>query len=171
MAGKRETSGNETGNEIVSTVSALIFIGEIEDSRKRRNEARRKRTVLFGHCSFPIERGWQKNVAQRKEPMGWEQRRGRSYYYRKVREGGHVRSKYVGTGLVGQICAGDDDDKRRDRQAMRAADRATRQGEAVIDRQLGAAESALTGMTHATLFAAGYRNHKGQWRKKRREKE
>lgn len=103
--------------------------------------------------------------------MGWEQRRGHSYYYRKVREGGHVRSEYVGGGIVAQICAGDDDDKRRDRQATRAADRATWQGEAEIDRQLGAAESALAAMTHATLFAAGYHNHKGQWRKRRREQE
>jgi hypothetical protein len=65
--------------------------------------------------------------------MAWEQRRGQFYYYRKVREGWRVRSKYVGSGIVAQICAGDDDDKRRDRAAKRAADRATRQGEAGID--------------------------------------
>ena len=103
--------------------------------------------------------------------MGREQRRGRFYYYRKVREGGRVRSEYAGSGLLAQLCAEDDNDKRRDRQAVRAAYRATRQAEAEIDRQLGAAESALTGMTHATLFAAGYHNHKGQWRKRRREQE
>jgi hypothetical protein len=103
--------------------------------------------------------------------MGWELRRGRPYYYRKVRKGGRVRSKYVGSGLVAQICAGDDDDKRRDLAVKRAADRATRQGEAAIERQLGAVESALSSMTHATLFAAGYHKHKGQWRKRRREKE
>ena len=102
--------------------------------------------------------------------MGWEQRRGRSYYYRKVREGGRVRSEYVGSGIVAQICAGDDEDKRRDRAAKRAADHATRQAEAEIDQQLADAESALTAMTHATLYAAGCHRHKGQWRKKRREK-
>ena len=103
--------------------------------------------------------------------MGWEQRRGRSYYYRKVRERGRVRSKYVGSGIVAQLCAGDDEDKRRDRLAMRAADHATRQGETEIDRQLRATELAIAAMTHATLFAAGYHKHKGQWRKRRREKE
>jgi hypothetical protein len=102
--------------------------------------------------------------------MGWEQRRGRSYYYRKVREGGRVRSKYVGSGLVAQICAGDDGNKRRDRAAKHAADRATRQAEAAIDRQLASVESAIAAMTHATLFAAGYHKHKGQWRKRRRER-
>jgi hypothetical protein len=66
--------------------------------------------------------------------MGWEQRRGRSYYYRKVRVRGRVRSKYVGSGIVAQLCAGDDEDKRRDRLAMRAADHATRQGETEIVR-------------------------------------
>jgi len=102
--------------------------------------------------------------------MGWEQRRGRSYYYRKVREGGRVRSEYVGSGIVAQICAGHDEDKRRDRQARQAADHATRQAEAVIDRQLRDAESALVAITRATLLSAGYHMHKGQWRKKRRAK-
>jgi hypothetical protein len=102
--------------------------------------------------------------------MGWEQRRGRSYYYRKVREGGRVRSEYVGSGIVAQICAGDDDDRRRDRQAKGAADHATRQAEAEIDRQLADVESALALMTHATLYAAGCHRHNGQWRKKRHAK-
>ena len=102
--------------------------------------------------------------------MGWEQRHGRSYYYRKVREGGRVRSEYVGSGIVAQICAGDDEDKRRDRAAKRAADLATRQGEAEIDRQLADVGSALAVMTDATLYAAGFHKHKGQWRKKRNEK-
>ena len=102
--------------------------------------------------------------------MGWEQRCGRSYYYRKVREGGRVRSKYVGSGIVAQICAGDDNDKRRDQAAKRATDYATRQAEAEIDRQLADVESVLATMTHAMLSVAGYHKHKGQWRKKRHEK-
>ena len=102
--------------------------------------------------------------------MSWEQRRGRSYYYRKVREGGRVRSKYVGNGIVAQICARDDDAKRRDRATQRAADRAVRHAEAQVDRQLAGVESAIAAMTHATLFAAGYHQHKGQWRKRRHEK-
>ncbi len=102
--------------------------------------------------------------------MAWEQRRGHAYYYRKTREGGRVRSEYVGSGIVAQICAGGDDDKRRDRAAKRAADRATRQAEAEIDRQLADAESTLAALTHATLYAAGCHRHNGQWRKKRHAK-
>ena len=101
--------------------------------------------------------------------MSWEQRRGRSYFYRKVREGGRVRSKYIGRGIVAQICAADDEDKRRDRLAKGAADRATRYAEAEIDRHVAEVELALAGMTYATLSAAGYHEHKGQWRKKRHE--
>ena len=101
--------------------------------------------------------------------MGWEQRNGRSYYYRKVREGGRVRSEYNGSGMLAQICAADDEAKRREQAAERAADHATRQAEAEIDRQLADAESALAALTDATLFAAGYHKHKGQWRKKRHE--
>ncbi len=102
--------------------------------------------------------------------MGWEQRRGRSYYYRKVREGGRIRSQYVGTGTLAQLCAELDGCGRQKRAAKCAAERDTRQAEAEVDRQLGAAESVLTGMTHATLFAAGFHNYKSQWRKRRHEK-
>ena len=102
--------------------------------------------------------------------MGWEQRRGRSYYYRKVRVGGRVRSEYVGSGMLGELCASGDDAKRQNRAARRAADHATRQAEARIDRQLADVESALTAMTHAALVAAGCHRHNGQWRKKRHAK-
>ena len=97
--------------------------------------------------------------------MGWEQKRGRWYYYRKRRVGGKVRSEYVGSGAVAQLCAELDECGRRERAAQRAADQATQQAEAVIDRQLADAESALREMTHATLVAAGCHRHKGQWRK------
>jgi hypothetical protein len=102
--------------------------------------------------------------------MGWEQRNGRSYYYRKVREDGRVHSEYMGSGLLAQMSAGEDNDKRRERNARQAAERDNRQTEAKIDRQLADVESALATMIHATLSAAGYHKHKGQWRKKRSEK-
>jgi hypothetical protein len=101
--------------------------------------------------------------------MSWEQRRGRYYYYRKVREGERVRSNYMGAGIVAQICNDYDAANRRDRAAQRAADRAARHAEAQIDRQLAGVELAIATMTNAALFAAGYHKHKGQWRKKRHE--
>lgn len=102
--------------------------------------------------------------------MGWEQRRGRSYYYRKVREGGRVRSEYMGGGTYAQRCAEIDGSDRQERAAKRAVERATRQAEATVDRQLADAESALSAMTHAALVAAGCHQHKGQWRRRRCER-
>lgn len=101
--------------------------------------------------------------------MAWEQRRGRSYYYRKLRTGRRVRSQYVGAELRAQMAAAADEDQRRHRAAQRAADRTARQAEAQIDRQLASVESAIAAMTHAALLAAGYHKHRGQWRKKRYE--
>jgi hypothetical protein len=75
----------------------------------------------------------------------------------------------MGTGLLAQMSAEADKDKRRERAAKCAADHTMRQAEAVMDRQLADAESALTAITHATLVAAGFHKHKGQWRKKRHE--
>ena len=86
-----------------------------------------------------------------------------------MRVGERVRSKYLGAGIVAQICAGDDDDRRQKRSAQRAANQADRQAEAQIDQQLAGVESAIAAMTHAALFAAGLHKHKGQWRKKRHE--
>lgn len=101
--------------------------------------------------------------------MAWEQRRGRPYYYRKVRQGERVYSKYVGAGLLAQLAAKEDDDQRRHRAAQRAADHAAHQVEAQIDQQLTAVESVIAALTRAALFAAGYHQHKGQWRMKRHE--
>ena len=37
--------------------------------------------------------------------MGWETRKGRRYYYQKVRIGGKVSSRYIGTGVLAELLA------------------------------------------------------------------
>lgn len=101
--------------------------------------------------------------------MGWEQRRGRSYYYRKVREGGRIRSQYMGSGTVAQLSAELDGCERQEREQKRCEQRKMRDEERQIDRQLTDAETKITTITNATLRAAGYHQHKGQWRKRRLE--
>lgn len=102
--------------------------------------------------------------------MGWEIRNGRAYYYRKAREGGRVRSKYVGGGIVGQMYSEIDQEEQQERTALCDAQRATRQAEAEIEQQLKLMEAALGTIIEAALYASGYHKHKGQWRKKRHEK-
>ena len=102
--------------------------------------------------------------------MGWERRGGRSYYYRKERRGRRVRSKYVGSGVLGQICAANDRDEKQSRITQRAAIRAMREAEEAIDQHLSAEERVVKAITDGMLYAAGYRKHKGQWRKQRHEK-
>jgi hypothetical protein len=44
--------------------------------------------------------------------MGWEIRNGKRVYYRKVREGGRVRSVYCGAGERGRQAAREDSERR-----------------------------------------------------------
>jgi hypothetical protein len=96
--------------------------------------------------------------------MAWEQRNNRRYYYRKRRDGQRVISEYVGSGASA-----------RDAAALRAlayeARRARRHRWAAIcavDDQVDRACDLIQALAHGTLLVAGYRMHKGQWRKSRR---
>jgi hypothetical protein len=101
--------------------------------------------------------------------MGWEQRGGRRYYYRKVREGGRVRSEYMGAGPCAELIAAFDDWDRLDRQCRRDEEKAELLVEDQLDRRIAEASWAVASITHATLAATGHHKHKGQWRKIRNE--
>ena len=103
--------------------------------------------------------------------MGWEQRNGQSYYYRKKRVGERILSEYVGRGVFAEICAETDRNQRRELQDRRDAHSATLQAEAEVERSLAEMETTVAAITDITLHAAGYHKYKGQWRKKRHEKE
>jgi hypothetical protein len=45
--------------------------------------------------------------------MGWELRRGKLVYYRKVRDGSRVRSVYCGAGERGEQAAREDEERRK----------------------------------------------------------
>jgi len=51
--------------------------------------------------------------------MGWEVRRSKRYYYRKVRINGRVRSVYCGSGIRGEIAAQQDARKQAERERQR----------------------------------------------------
>lgn len=99
--------------------------------------------------------------------MAWEERNGRSYYYRKVRRGGRVFSVYEGGGLSAQFEEARAAEVRQTRQQERAALRREigRQDkvDALIDEAWGIVQRAAS----EALEAAGYHLHKREWRLRR----
>jgi len=99
--------------------------------------------------------------------MGWEKRGNKSYYYRKVRHGNRVRSEYVGSDVHAELQAKLIEDCRGARRDEREDLRRIQQVDKEIDRQIDDVERALTFLTDASFSAAGYHNHRGQWRRRR----
>jgi hypothetical protein len=94
--------------------------------------------------------------------MGWETRGGRQYYYRKQRVGGAVRSIYtpeLSAGLVEALTAHNRAASVELRRAI-AAERAEAARVADVCR-------GLVGAVRELLLAAGFHEHKRQWRRRR----
>ena len=99
--------------------------------------------------------------------MGWETRGSGTYYYRKVRSGGRVRSEYVGAGVVAEMLADIDDDARHDATRQRRAWLAAVEAERRTGATLAQVDRIVSTMTAAALIAAGYHTHRRQWRRQR----
>jgi hypothetical protein len=103
--------------------------------------------------------------------MGWENRKGKLYYYQKERVGNRVVSRYLGRGAIALFEEEIADlrkqrtaQERREMQIARSdwAERARTPTELI--ELIAEAKRA----TEAALTAAGYHQHKrGEWRKKR----
>jgi hypothetical protein len=102
-----------------------------------------------------------------KEPMGWEKRNGRRYYYRKERRGDTVRSVYVGTGAYAEAVADLNAVGRMKRAHRRAEWRQTKARHKRTERAVLDAERGIRALRDAALIASGYHTHKGTWRKSR----
>lgn len=99
--------------------------------------------------------------------MGWEERGGRRYYYRKWREGGRVASEYVGGDELAVMLASLYAADRAERAVEREWEREARRREVEAEAALDATTEMATTLTAATLLAAGCHMHKGQWRRRR----
>ncbi|MDQ3805488.1 MAG: hypothetical protein M3416_16875 [Acidobacteriota bacterium] len=101
--------------------------------------------------------------------MGWETReRGGIYYYRKERDGGRVRSVYVGTPAgMGALLARLDSLTREEREERRAERAARRKADRRRDASLDELAEACDVLTTAALLAAGFHTHGRQWRRRR----
>ena len=100
--------------------------------------------------------------------MGWEERNGKSYYYRKERDGSRVRSVYVGSGEVARLLAQLDHIERAERMLEREAARDWREEIASLDAELDELGAVVKDDTAATLIINGFHRHKREWRRKRR---
>ena len=100
--------------------------------------------------------------------MAWEMRGNRSYYYRKVRFGGRVRSEYIGVGMLAEAHAALDEIGRESAAAGRVAWAATVQAERRRAAFVAEAEEVARALTTAVLIATGYHTHRRQWRRERR---
>jgi hypothetical protein len=102
--------------------------------------------------------------------LGWKNRRNyTSYYYRSVRVGGRVVSRYAGCHELGQVAELID--------LMERAERRDRDDRARLEREAAEAEDRARGATSATVDAiaslalelAGYhRPNRSRWRRRRR---
>ena len=96
--------------------------------------------------------------------MAWENRHGRLFYYRKVREGKCVRSVYMGNGNSAEQCS----EKAQENSHRQQQERLNRDADYSLHQQIDALDKEVTTLTKATLITAGFHQHKGTWRKKRR---
>ncbi len=99
--------------------------------------------------------------------MGWEERRGRSYYYRKERTGDRVRSVYVGSGASAHFAAKLDAMERTEAKQKRRAEGRALQSELAKDEELDALGEMVRQVVAAQLLVDGFHRHKRQWRRKR----
>jgi len=98
--------------------------------------------------------------------MGWEERNGSWYYYRKKRINGTVQSEYVGSGPFAEALSRLDQieqEKRREKAYRRKLKREEMQEEI---RMVEEARRVARQVRDAALLASGYHNHKGTWRKR-----
>ncbi len=99
--------------------------------------------------------------------MGWERRGNNQYYYRKHREGSHVRSVYVGQGEIAVLTAQLDEMQREQNETLRARERKEQRAFDTFDQSIDTLSRLSSTLTEAVLMAAGFHQHKRQWRKQK----
>ena len=102
--------------------------------------------------------------------MAWEGRGSSLYYYRKRRQGKHVSSEYVGSGLLARLLSDLDQTEREKRNLALANWESQKQEVKSIESDLVRFHEMTSCLIRATLLISGYHPHKGQWRKKRNVK-
>jgi hypothetical protein len=96
--------------------------------------------------------------------MSWKGR----YYYRTRKIRGRVVREYFGAGPAAELAAQEDQRRRRQREAERAAWQAEKETLAELERAVSRLDEQVDLLATAALLAAGYhRPKRGPWRRKR----
>ncbi len=99
--------------------------------------------------------------------MALERRDDNLYYYRSVRDGEKIRRVYVGAGEFARIFAEGDLLRRTNRKAQREEERAELERLEALAAPLEELSEAAEVLAHAYLVAAGFHEHRGEWRRTR----
>ena len=98
--------------------------------------------------------------------MGLELRGGNLYYYRKVWDGGRVKSEYLGGGLLAILAAGLEQEDREDKEARKASEQAQwdelRERIDAVDSRIDAHVMALEKAVIASLEAVGFHRRRNR---------
>jgi hypothetical protein len=102
----------------------------------------------------------------------WESReRGGLYYTRSRKEDGRVVREYVGGGILGELAAQMDAERRRQRKEEEVAQREERGRLDALVAPLEELCEAAEIIARAALVASGYHRHnRGEWRKRREQR-
>ena len=117
----------------------------------------RIRGIVLHRLQTPAFRGY----------MGWEQRGKKRYYYQKTRIGKRVISQYVNNGFAEYLAILQETEKDK-RTLERLAKHQKHDKNAEIDAILDTNEINLKRKLADFMKLAGYHQHKGTWRKKRK---
>lgn len=99
--------------------------------------------------------------------MGWEQRGKKLYFYTKTRVGKRVISEYVNCKFAHYAAILQEAAKDK-RDLERLANQEQRNQHAELDAALATNEAELKRQLAELMKSAGYHQHKGTWRKKRK---
>ncbi len=100
--------------------------------------------------------------------MAWEARGARKYYYqsRRTRDG-RVRKLYRGHGALAELTASLDAAAQAERKAAAEAWKEQKRREEAVEAALKDFCCECGIFVQAALMAAGYHEHRGQWRRQR----
>lgn len=102
--------------------------------------------------------------------MAWERRgkNGNRYFYRSFRDaGGKVRKRYYGRGPMGQLAANLGAAAQTERKAAAEDWQKQKQQHDAVSAAVEAFCEECDLLLSAVMLAAGYHEHRGQWRRRR----